>query len=279
MKIDKEVIFLNGKFIEKSQAQTSAFNSVLLYGLGLFETMRAKGKKIVYLKQHLERLNSSAKALKIKMPYSLSKLQGIIFKVLQLTGLKDTYVRLTLWQEGKEGKILIIAKQYKAFTKIRYQGGFAACVSKYIQSENSPIPYFKTTNRLLYKFALKEAQDKGFDEAVMLNSEGYLTEGTRANVFFVKDGNLVTPSLECGCLAGITRQAVIDIAGKQNISLREGKFTLQDLYDAQEAFLTNSLMGIMPLVNLEGHCIARGRPGKLTILLTEKYNKLLKNAG
>jgi branched-subunit amino acid aminotransferase/4-amino-4-deoxychorismate lyase len=241
--------------------------------------MRAQKGRVIYLRKHLERMASSSQALKIKVPYSLVKLKEIILKAIKLSGLRDAYLRLTLWQEDKESKILLIVRQYKAFTKERYKQGLKACISKYIQSQNSPLPYLKTTNRLLYQFALKEAKDKGFDEAVFLNTSGHLTEGTRSNLFFVQGDTLVTPSLECGCLAGITRRAVIDIAAKSKIKLEEGNFTVQDLYNAKEAFLTNSLIGLMPLVNLEGHLIAKGRPGELTIFLMQKYNSLLKNAG
>jgi len=134
----------------------------------------------------------------------------------------------------------------------------------------------KTTNRIFYDLSLKEARDKGFDEAIILNSRGIIAEASRSNIFWVKDKELFTPGLECGCLDGITRKAVFDLAKKYNFKIYTGNFTLQDLYTCDEAFLTNSLWGIMPLAVIEKETIGKGKCGKLTRFFIEKYNSLLK---
>jgi len=129
----------------------------------------------------------------------------------------------------------------------------------------------------LYQLSLGQAQDKGFDEALILNSRGFIAEAARSNIFLVKGDALFTPTLSCGCLAGITRKVVFDLAKRNNIKIYEGRFILKDLYEADEAFLTNSLMGVMPLVAVEKHLIKKGLRGKITGYFIKKYNSLLKN--
>jgi branched-subunit amino acid aminotransferase/4-amino-4-deoxychorismate lyase len=128
----------------------------------------------------------------------------------------------------------------------------------------------------LYEISFQAAKKAGFDEAVILNELGYITEGTRSNIFFIKDKQLCTPALTCGCLPGITRQAVFALAKECHLDLCEGKFTLRDLAQAEEAFLTNSLMGVMPLTSLNRQSIGQRKCAKITKIILKKYHCLLK---
>ncbi|OGX40156.1 MAG: hypothetical protein A2984_02740 [Omnitrophica WOR_2 bacterium RIFCSPLOWO2_01_FULL_41_12] len=263
----KEIVFLNGKFISKDEAKLSVLEPGFLYGFGLFETMRAYQKKIVYLGAHLKRLKNSCKLIALKCPYSPDKFKRMIKETVKINGFSDTYVRLTLWKSKAGTDILITAKKYQPYSPQRYIKGFSARISSLRQNENSLLGRIKSTNYLLCRLAYLEAKTKGLDEAIILNNRGYIAEGSRSNIFLVKDKALFTPSLQCGCLAGITRKVIFDLAKKYKIKICEGNFTIRDLYEADEAFFTNSLMGVMPLEN---------KCGRLTKFFIKKYFTLLK---
>ncbi len=271
-----EVVFLNGRFLPIKEAEIPASTNGLLYSWGLFETMRSYNNKIIYFGRHLKRLKGSCVSINLKAPYSLSKLKNIIKKTVKMNGFLDAYVRLTLWRPGQGTGILVIVKKYQPFSAIKYRKGFCAMISRLRQNENSFLARMKTTNYLLYQLSFQEAKNKGFDEAIILNNRGYITEASRSNIFLVKDKEIATPSLECGCLEGITRKAILDLAKRYNIKAYEGNFSIQDLFDADEAFLTNSLMGVMPLASVQRESIGKGKCKKLTKFFIEKYSSLLK---
>ena len=270
-----KVIFLNGKFIPGEQAQVSILTPGFLYGWGLFETMRAYNKKIVYFDEHLKRLKRSAKLLDIRCPYPPAELKDIIQRIVKINSLKDAYVRLTLWKCEEGTDILVAVKKYQPYSSQEYKKGFRACISPFRQNEDSFLAQLKTTNYLLYRLAYTKAREKGFDEAIILNHKGYIAETSRSNLFFIKDKELFTPSLECSCLNGITRRVVFDLAKKYNIKAYEGNFSMPDLYASDEAFLTNSLVGIMPLVSVEERRIGLGRSRyRLSRFFIERYKSL-----
>lgn len=273
----RQTIFLNGKFIPQEKARLPVLTSGFLYGWGLFETMRSLDNNIVYFKEHLKRINQSCKLMHIRFPYSFNKLKEVIKKTVKINRITDAYVRLTLWKSDTLTDTLVVARKYQPYPWQKYKRGFRACISGYRQNENSLLAQLKTTNYLFYQLAYTEAKKRGFDEAIILNNRGYLTETSRSNVFLVKDKTLFTPALECGCLDGITRRVILDLAKKHHIPVYTGNFTIQDLYNSDEAFLTNSLMGIMPLVSIEKRLIARGKPGKMSCFFLERYNLLLRN--
>ncbi len=274
----QEIIFLNGNFVPRQEAKVSILTPGFLYGWGLFESMRAYNKKIVYFDAHLKRLKKSAKLLDIRCPYALAGLKEIILRAIEINGLEDAYVRLTLWKSEKGTDILVVAKKYQPHTPGKYKRGFSTRVSSFRQDENSYLAQLKTTNYLFFRLAYTEARETGFDEAVILNHRGYITEASRSNLFFIKDEELFTPSLESSCLDGITRRAIFDLAKKYNIKTYEGNFSIPDLCSADEGFLTNSLMGIMPLAYVKKRRIGRGtNQYKLTRFFMKKYKSLLED--
>lgn len=241
---------------------------------GVFETMRAYHKQIAYFKQHLKRISRAAKLMKIKIPYQPAKFEDILQKKIKNIRLKDAYVKLTLSQAKPNARVSLEVKKYEPFSAREYKEGFSAMVSSFWKDESHPLAGIKTTDRLLYELSLHEAKAKGFDEALMLNSRGLIAEGTRANLFFVKNKVLHTPALTCGCLPGITRLAVFNLAKKNKIKIKEGNFTIHDLAAADEAFLTNSLIGIMPLGKIDQIKIGKGT-NNMAQFLRKKYNRLL----
>lgn len=273
----EEKVFLNGKFVAGQEAKLSVLTPGFLYGWGLFETMRSYHKRIVYFDEHLERIKDSCGLIGIRFPYPLVKLKELIKKAVSINAAVDAYVRLALYKSAGGTGTLIVVKKYKPFSARKYKQGFRACICSLRQNENSYLSRLKTANYLLYKLAYAQAKEKRFDEAVILNNRGYICEGSRANVFFSNGREIFTPALECGCLGGITRRIIFTLAKKCRLKIYDGKFTLADLYQADEAFLTNSLMGVMPLVSLEKKLIGRGRPASATKFFMQEYNRLLRN--
>lgn len=272
----KQTIFLNGRFIHREEAKTFILTPGFLYGWGLFETMRSLNNKIVYFDEHLKRIKNSSQLIGLKFPYSLSKLKEIIQKAVELNGAKDVYIKLTLWKSNSGTDALVRVRKYEPYPRKKYRQGFYTCVSSYKQNENSFLARLKTTNHLIYQLAYMEAKNRKFDEAIILNNRGYITEGSRSNIFLVKDKALFTPALECGCLDGITRKVIFSLAKKYHIPIYEGNFTLQDLYNSDEAFLTNSLMGVMPLNSLERKPIGKHKCRELSEFFIKRYNYLLR---
>lgn len=268
----QEIVFLNGHFLKTKDAKISLLEPGFLYGWGLFETMRACHNRIVYFDAHLARIKASCASLDMKFPYALNKLKEIIRRAMQINGFADACVRLTLWKAASGTGTLVTVKKYKPYSLQKYRTGFHACIWRFKQNENYFLNRLKTTNYLFYQLAYQEAKNKRFDEALILNHRGYITEGSRANIFFLKDNQLWTPALECGCLAGITRKVILDLAEKNNIPANEGNFTLYDLYDADEVFFTNSLMGVMPLACIEKNKIGKSPNNyKLTRFFIKRY--------
>jgi branched-subunit amino acid aminotransferase/4-amino-4-deoxychorismate lyase len=272
----KIIILLNGKIVSAEEAKIPVLSNGALYGWGLFETMRACKNKIIYLDKHLGRLKSSCLSLGVGLNYPAAKLRQMIFQALKSGGFRDATVKLVVWkEEGRKSHLLLTAQDYRLPTAAKYKQGFSCLVSSLRQAQGSTLAGHKTINRLFYQLSDAQAKQKGMDEAIILNDAGYLCEASRSNLFLVKKNTLFTPSLECGCLNGITRLAVTDLARQAHIGVTEGNFTLQDLFQAEEAFLTNSLMGIMPVKSVEGHNIAKKENG-LTALLSKKYALLFK---
>ena len=225
---------------------------------GLFETMRAHKGKIVYFDQHLARIKKSCAKFNIRLPYSFVQIKKQIINAIKKSKLNDARVRLIISKTGAKVDISIVIKRYNPPSYKKYKSGFRVDLVGSRQKENSALAIHKITDRKLYERAFEKAKRAGFDEALILNDRGNICEASRSNIFFVKDKLLFTPNLGCGCLPGITRQVILDLAKRKKIKLRNGRFTLQDLLVADEAFLTNSLIGVMPLAAVRKEQIKKG---------------------
>jgi len=272
-----KVVFLNGGFISFKKVKLFLLNPGFLYGWSVFETMRAYKNKIIYLEKHLARLKQSAGYLDLALPYSLDKIKKIIFKTLELNQIKDAYVRLTLFKNIKrKNAFFVYVKKYRAYPQIKYQQGFKVGLAQLRINTDYFFTGLKTGNYLLYEFAYQQARKKGYEEAVLLNNQGYVVEGVHSNIFWVKERKLFTPALKCGCLAGITRQWVLDFAKENGIKTIQGFFTLKDAKNAEEIFITNSLIGIMPVGWFINRKLKRDK-FKTTDFLRQNYNYFLKH--
>ena len=269
--------FLNGKFLPENEARVSVLTPGFLYGWGLFESMRAYRGRIVCLREHLKRLRDSARKIRISFNYTDRRLKGIIRELVKNNGFSDAYVRMCLWKKEAGGDLFILVKKYRPFSLRKYNKGFSACISRYRQNESCVLTPHKTANYLMFQLAYSEARENGFDEALLLNNRGVLAECSRSNIFFARGRQIFTPGLACGCLNGITRDLIIGLAKKNKISVAEGNFSLPELLSADEAFLTNSLMGVMPLAYVGKNRIGDSRRGRITKALIKEYNRLLRD--
>lgn len=256
-----------------------------LYGDGIFETMRSYDGRIFKLNEHIDRLFNAAKVIKIKIPATRSELKKDIRGFLKNSKLKDASLRITVTRgEGaftlmgtkdlKPTKI-ITAKKFKGYPEDLYLRGISARISSIRQDESSPLSGIKSLNFLNYIMARMDVQEKGFDEAILLNTKGYVAEAATSNIFLVKMGRLITPSPDSGILPGITRSQIIKIAKAREKKVSERAVTVGELLSADEVFLTNSLAEVLPVVKIGSIVIGEGKPGNVTKLLHAGYKKMI----
>jgi branched-chain amino acid aminotransferase group I len=288
-----EIIYLNGQLQRRFEAKLSPFDHGFLYGYGLFETMRAYNGHIFRLDSHLTRLRCSAES--IALTHSVlttdegqQSLKAACMATLEANELKDARIRLTVTAgEGdmtpdprtcSNPTIMITARNRDPLPPEKYETGFRATVSFLRRNSRSPLSRLKSTCYMENILARTTARASGYDEAIFLNEQGYLAEGSTSNMFLVSNGELITPSFDSGVLPGITREVVLEIARTSNMRATERLVNLDELVEAQEAFVTNSVLELMPLVSIEGKPIGTGKPGKLTGDLLFAYRKLVDEA-
>ncbi len=277
----EQIVYLNGSLVPRSQARISPFDLGFLYGYGLFETMRAYSGRIFRLDSHLERLAKSAQLLGLHL--NAFDLEKACYATLKANKLEEARIRLTASiGEGEaiqdpprnpRPTVLVVATSYTPPSAETYRNGYKTVVSSIRQNSKSPLSRLKTVNYLNQLLARREAKEKGTDEAILLNERGFLCEGSTSNIFMVSKGNLITPSEESGCLPGITRHVVIELAQELGLKVAEREVRLEELLNADEAFLTSSLIELMPLTEVNGKPINKGKRGKVTKRLTATYKE------
>jgi branched-chain amino acid aminotransferase len=284
-------IYINGKFCSKDDAKISVFDHGLLYGDGVFEGIRAYGRLVFKLKEHVDRLYESAHTLMLQMCMTRQQMMKAVVDTLKANGLDDAYIRLIVTRgEGDlgldprkcEGRTttIIIADKIKLYPEEFYRKGLSIITVPTVRNLPEALnPQIKSLNYLNNILAKMEAINSGCDEAIMLDSLGYVAECTGDNIFIVKKGHLYTPPQCMGTLRGITRDAVIEISAKMKNPAHEHVITRHEVYNADECFLTGTAAEIVPVVKIDGRPIGNGKPGVLTKKLTEKFRALTKTDG
>jgi branched-chain amino acid aminotransferase len=278
------LVYLDGHFVARERAQVSVFDHGFLYGDGIYETMRAYGGKFFLLKKHLVRLKHSAKAISLKLPLPIDTIGEALNESLRINKLQEAYVRIHISRgPGEIGldpalcvapTVVIIAKPFHDYPAANYEQGVSVAIVT--TRRNHPLalpPSIKGTNFLNNILAKIEAVKARAYEGIMLNWEGYVAEGTISNIFAVKKGVLFTPHLDTGILEGVTRDLVLRLAKRIKIPVREVMLRPRDLETANECFITNTTMEIMPVTTLDKKKIGKGIPGPITIALRQAYQK------
>ena len=283
-------IFIDGKYYSERDAKISVFDHGLLYGDGVFEGIRAYHGRVFKLKEHIDRLFYSARAILLDIPMSPEEISRAVVETCRANKLRDAYVRLVVTRGvGTLGlnpktcsrpSVIIIAGKIQLYPQELYAHGLDIVTVPTTRNLHSALnPAIKSLNYLNNILAKIEANNAGVEEAVMLNAEGFVAECTGDNLFIVKSGELFTPPLSAGALYGITRQTVIELAQVAGIKVSEPNLTRYDLFNADECFLTGTGAEIMPVIKIDGRVIGAGKPGHLTLKFVEDYHALTKTSG
>ncbi len=283
-------IYINGQYFGKEEAKISVFDHGLLYGDGVFEGIRVYASKVFRLDEHLERLYESAKAIDLKIPVPSVKLREDVLETVRLNGLADAYIRLVVTRGAgtlglnpyvcRDPQIVIIVDKIALYPKELYEKGLAVITTATQRNLPEAVnPRIKSLNYLNNILAKIEAINAGVEEAIMLNSYGLVSECTGDNIFAVRKGVILTPSISMGVLEGITRNDVIKMAREKGIQVKPVVMTRHDLFIADESFLTGTAAEIVPVVKVDGRVIGDGKPGPITLDLMKTYHRLTRDDG
>jgi len=275
--------WVNGRLVGESEPSLSPLERGLTLGDGVFETMLAAGAKLFRSDEHLERLARGASLLAIDLPPA-ERLLAAMLDTLSANGLSKAVVRLTVSRGPDPGRGLEVSPDVAPTIIVRVspheprtpgQAGLAAVFSTIRRNESSPLSRVKCLSYADNVLARLEARRRGADDAVLLNTAGEVCCASAANLFVVKGGSLVTPPVESGALPGVTRRCVMELAAARGLTIREAPVLPGDLWAADEAFLTNTVIGVAGLTSVEDHSIGAGRPGEVTRLLAGDRQRLV----
>jgi len=283
-------IYLNGKWVDASEAKVSIYDHGLLYGDGVFEGIRSYDGLVFKLKEHIDRLYESAHTILLKIPMTKKEMIRAVVETLRINRLNAAYIRLVVTRgvgdlgldprKCEKPTVFIIADKIVLYPQRIYQEGMEIVTVPTPRNLPEALnPQIKSLNYLNNILAKIEAINAGVEEALMLSAHGYVAECTGENIFIVRRGSLVTPPPYAGILKGITRACVMELASKSRIPVSEDMLTRHDLYNAQECFLTGTAAEIAPIVRIDGRVIGDGKPGKLTLRLMRDFRKVTQTAG
>ncbi|MBM3250009.1 MAG: branched-chain-amino-acid transaminase [Candidatus Omnitrophica bacterium] len=284
-------VYINGKFYEREEAKVSVFDHGLLYGDGVFEGIRSYSRLVFKLKEHIDRLFESAKSIMLELPLPKAELTKAVIATLKENKLIDAYIRLVVTRgEGDLGldprkcrgraTVIIITDKIMLYPEKYYKEGLSIITVPTVRNLPEALnPQIKSLNYLNNILAKIEATNAGCDEAIMLDSLGYVAECTGDNIFVVRDGHLYTPPQCMGTLRGITRDTVMELARRDKTPVHEHVITRHEVYISDECFLTGTAAEIIPVVKVDGRVIGDGKPGKITLGLIRKFKELTKKDG
>src|SRR5436190_4928293 len=283
-------VYIDGKYYDEQEAKISVFDHGLLYGDGIFEGIRAYNGRVFKLKEHIDRLFYSAKAILLNIPLSHQQVCDAVVETCRQNNMRDGYIRLVVTRgvgglslnpnRCKQPSVIVIADKIQLYPKEMYDRGLDIITVPTVRNLHSALnPAIKSLNYLNNILAKIEANLGGCEEAIMLNAEGFVSECTGDNLFIIKAGKMFTPPLSAGALYGITRSVVIDLAREAGIEVSEPNLTRYDVFNADECFLTGTGAELISVVKIDCRVIGDGKPGPTTKKLVEKYRALTQSTG
>jgi branched-chain amino acid aminotransferase len=283
-------IYIDGEWYSKDAAKVSVFDHGLLYGDGIFEGIRVYNRRIFRLEGHLDRLYASAQALALVVPLERAAMRAAVEDAVRRNRQEDGYIRLVVTRGvGDLGidprtcprpSVIIIVTDIRVYPRELYAGGVKVITSATRQVSHEAFdPRVKSLNYLKNILAKIDAQRAGAQEAIMLNSAGYIAECTADNIFVIRRERLLTPSPQDGALEGITRGTVLELAAEAGMHAAEAHLTRYDVYTADECFVTGTGAELMPVTEVDGRAIADGKPGPITRRLTEAFHAIVRHEG
>ena len=279
-------IYINGKFYDKEDAKVSVYDHGLLYGDGVFEGIRSYGGKVFKLREHVDRLWHSAKAIWLEIPISKEKMAAAIEDTLKVNGIEDGYIRVVVTRgtgtlgldpnKCSDPQVIVIADRISLYPQEFYEQGLEIVTVSTTRNHPAALsPRIKSLNYLNNILAKIEGLQAGCIEALMLNHKGEVAECTGDNIFLVRDGRILTPPNEAGILEGVTRDTVIELARRgADIEVKEIPLTKHDVYIADECFLTGTAAEVIPVVKVDSRVIGDGTPGPITRDLIARFKDL-----
>lgn len=283
-------IYLNGEYVKKEDALVSVYDHGFLYGDGIFEGIRVYNGNIFKCKEHLTRLYDSAKSIMLDIPLNVQDMQDVMAETIRKNGLRDGYIRLIVSRgpgdlgldprRSPKATVIIIVEQLAIYPEEAYANGLKSIsVSPRRNIPDALNPKIKSLNYLNNILVKIQANLAGVGEAIMLNSQGYVAEGSSDNIFIVKRGVVFTPPCYCGALEGITRLAIIEICEKIGLKLKEEPFTLHDVYVADEAFFTGTAAEVIAVSEVDARVIGTGKAGPITTRLLKEFRSIVEVDG
>jgi len=283
-------IYMSGKLVDEKDAKVSVFDHGLLYGDGVFEGIRTYNGKVFMLEAHIDRLFRSAKAIDLKIPMSRKEICKAVVETCKANRTYNGYVRLVVTRgvgtlglnpyNCKKPQVIIIAASIQLYPEKLYKEGMAIITVGTVRNHTEAInPGIKSLNYLNNILAKIEAINGGVMEAIMLNTHGYVCEATGDNIFAVRGNMLMTPPSSAGILEGITRNIVMELASKNGMQVVETNMSRYDLYTADEVFLTGTAAEIVPVVEIDKRTIGKGKPGPVTLRLSEDFHVFARSNG
>ncbi|ADZ84548.1 branched-chain-amino-acid transaminase [Cellulosilyticum lentocellum] len=288
--MSSQIIYLDGQYVEEGEAKISVFDHGVLYGDGVFEGIRAYNGRIFRCEDHIDRLYAAAKAIMLEIPLTKEEMTEVLLETCRRNDLRDGYIRLVVTR-GKgdlglspktcpKATVFCIAGNITMYPEEMYTKGMPIITS--VQRRNKATivdPQIKSLNYLNNILAKMEANRAGVPEALMLNHDGIVAECTGDNIFIVKDGVIYTPPIHIGILDGITRRTVIELAAKLGFALVEKEFTLFNVYNADECFLTGTAAEAIPVSMVDGRVIGTGNAGEVTKTLLAAFKAYANEQG
>jgi branched-chain amino acid aminotransferase len=281
----EQLIYIDGELVPRSEARISVLDHGLLYGDGVFEGIRCYNGVVFKLREHIDRLYRSAKVIKLDIPLTKEEMIKAVIETLKANGLRDAYIRLIVTRGvgdlgldprkcGKPSVIIIAEKMEPILGKMAREKGAKLIISSVrrdpVYATSHEVKSLNYLNSILAKL---EAINANADDAVMLDSRGFVSEASAANLFIVKNNSLITPPVTAGILPGITRAFVMELAKSLGINMYERDITPVELLTADEVFLTGTGAEIVPVTMINGVKIGDGTPGRITKLLIEEFDK------
>jgi len=275
-------VFLNNQIVDADTAKVDAGDAGFLYGAGLFETLRCKDGAVFALEDHIDRLIYSAGVLGVRLTGDKKYLIDSIYKTLDANELADARIRLTATngtvtdsKDQNSPTLLISAAQFQGYPEEYYKKGVMAALSSNRQNPHDPTSGHKCTSYFSRLLALGDAHKKGAAEAIWFTVDNKIAEGCVSNIFIVKDSIVYTPTLKTPVLPGVTRKYICNIAPENAIELVEKDLFINDLLDADEVFLTNVIMQVLPVIKIEAHDVKDGNCGPITKKLSGLFSQAM----
>jgi branched-chain amino acid aminotransferase len=282
-----EIVNLNGTIVKASEAKVSVFDHGFLFGDSIYETMRTFRGRIFLVERHMQRLQNSARMLRLQLPLSVEKIREELDRTVTEGGNIESYIRLIVTRgkgrinldpDAVEGSnYVIIVLPFNPLPAEYYEKGIQlALVTTRRNDQQSLNPGMKTSNLLNNVLAFMEAKDAKAFEGILQNLSGYITEGTGSNIFLVAGGRLITPSLDSGLLPGVTRGLVLELARKERIPVEETNVLPEMLIGCDECFITGTTKGVLPVRQIDNQPLSPA-PGPITKRLMQAYREFIDN--